>query len=488
MVKRFRVVVLVLPLLLATVACTLLSGPGENRGQTVTLTPTRIALAVTPSPPTSTPGPTAIPLPTSTPVPLVIPTLAPSCNPRSDWPVYTVVRGDTLFSLAQRTGTTPQALADANCLADPNAITAGQQLRVPSAPPPPTIAACPPGTAWFFTPPPAGICPGLAETRRAAGEDFEGGRVYWYGASPASTDQRGTLYVIYNDRTWESYIDTFDSSRDPVSDPNVVPPAGRFQPMLGIGKLWRENTAVRGKLGWAFDQEKEFTGRIQSVNSRVGAPPPGYQPHFYIDHGKNSIVIRLYTIRSGPNPWEVAGTALATSGGDTSSPGSGWFFTFAAGKSPVGVPNPVETRLAAGQDFEGGRALYYAAAPGDLDPRGTVYVIYNNSTWETFVDTFDGNREQASDPNIVPPAGRYQPVRAIGKVWRQNVGVRSRLGWAFEPEKDFPGRLQTINTRAGAPPPGYIPHFYIDHGKNRLVLRLYSVDNAPNTWEVVGSY
>lgn len=63
--------------------------------------------------------------------PLAAPT---ACTPRADWPLYTVVAGDTLASIARRTGTSIAALTAANCLADTNVISAGQSLRVPALP------------------------------------------------------------------------------------------------------------------------------------------------------------------------------------------------------------------------------------------------------------------------------------------------------------------------------------------------------------------
>jgi LysM repeat protein len=45
-----------------------------------------------------------------------------ACTPRTDWPVYTVVAGDTLAKIARITTSTVAALASANCLADANRI------------------------------------------------------------------------------------------------------------------------------------------------------------------------------------------------------------------------------------------------------------------------------------------------------------------------------------------------------------------------------
>ncbi len=46
---------------------------------------------------------------------------------------YTVQPGDTLGAIAERFGVTPEALAAANGIADPNRITAGQVLQVGGA-------------------------------------------------------------------------------------------------------------------------------------------------------------------------------------------------------------------------------------------------------------------------------------------------------------------------------------------------------------------
>lgn len=45
--------------------------------------------------------------------------------------IYTVVKGDTLIKIAQKYGTTYQALAAYNGIADPNKIVVGQKIRIP---------------------------------------------------------------------------------------------------------------------------------------------------------------------------------------------------------------------------------------------------------------------------------------------------------------------------------------------------------------------
>jgi len=152
-----------------------------------------------------------------------------------------------------------------------------------------------------------------------------------------------------------------------------------------------------------------------------------------------------------------------------------WFFTMNASVPEANVcPGDLLTTGAAGQDFEGGRAYYYAPVGSVLGP--LVYVIYNDGTWESYGDHFNGAVEQPSDPSIIPPSGRYQPVRAIGKVWRENANVRAKLGWAYAPERDFTGRRQA---------PIGIAILFIDHGTRNTVLRL---DSANAHWTVAGTY
>jgi LysM repeat protein len=227
----------------------------------------------------------------------------PNCSPRSDWPTYIVQPGDTLSSIARRANTSAEVLQAANCLSSPNVIFAGTILRVPVVPVAPspvavftTIPGC--ANAWFFsfapTIPEASTCPGPIYNTGAAGQDFEGGRAYYYAAINSVIGP--SVYIIYNDGTWERYDDTFNGNVEPASDPSIVPPSGRYQPVRAIGKVWRQNQAVRSKLGWAFAPENDFAGRRQfPVGSAI----------LFIDHGIRNTVLRLDNTTAR---WSVAGT------------------------------------------------------------------------------------------------------------------------------------------------------------------------------------
>jgi LysM repeat protein len=89
---------------------------------------------VTEEAPTDTPPPTTQPASQNTVKPALISAVLPNCTPRTDWPMYTVVAGDTMAGIARRSNSTVANLTAANCLANANVITVGQQLRVPTLP------------------------------------------------------------------------------------------------------------------------------------------------------------------------------------------------------------------------------------------------------------------------------------------------------------------------------------------------------------------
>ncbi len=116
---------------------------------------TQSSLAVVPT--SSTVKPTAPVVPTDA---VVSATAAPnptSCAVQTSWPVYVVASGDTLSTIAARTGSAVNDLLLANCLSNPDAISSGQQLRVPRLP-----ATSQPSTAsiGYFSISPSALTPG----------------------------------------------------------------------------------------------------------------------------------------------------------------------------------------------------------------------------------------------------------------------------------------------------------------------------------------
>jgi hypothetical protein len=94
---------------------------------------------------------------------------------------------------------------------------------------------------------------------------------------------------------------------------------------------------------------------------------------------------------------------------------------------PLGSPPAAVTYSSATQAFQNGSMLWLNETPG------YIYVLYNDGTFRRVVDTFDANVDPASGGEV-PPAGLFEPVRGFGKVWRNEPGVRDRLGWATAQE------------------------------------------------------
>ena len=89
------------------------------------------------------------------------------------------------------------------------------------------------------------------------------------------------------------------------------------------------------------------------------------------------------------------------------------------------------------QHFQGGVMLWSAG-------EDRIYVLYGDGqspNWAAFTDEWDPG-EPESDPTLEPPNGLYQPVRGFGQVWREQPGVRERLGWALGEEVAYQTAVQ----------------------------------------------
>lgn len=111
--------------------------------------------------------------------------------------------------------------------------------------------------SYFFEPAPE-PCPAEdALAGPAAEQPFENGVMIWI-------DQLDSVFVLTRqDQSWRRYDDTW-SEEQPESDPTISPPEGRYQPIRGFGKVWREQPAVREQLGWALGPELGFESTIQN--------------------------------------------------------------------------------------------------------------------------------------------------------------------------------------------------------------------------------
>ncbi len=110
--------------------------------------------------------------------------------------------------------------------------------------------------AYFFTPVPAG-CPEPSVSTAAAEQRFQFGRMVWVNQTSATAGK--VIVVLYNDNKGEQYDDTWSEGMpESSSEPQFQAPAGYYQPVRGFGKLWRENSTVRTKIGWGTAPEEGF--------------------------------------------------------------------------------------------------------------------------------------------------------------------------------------------------------------------------------------
>lgn len=114
---------------------------------------------------------------------------------------------------------------------------------------------------WFFAAAPD-VCPREAATPGPGAEQhFEGGTMVWVG-------EWDSIFVLYNDTSvgaWSLFTDHWNEG-EPESDPDIVPPAGFYQPIRGFGKVWRENPQVRERLGYAVDREQGYSIQAQRTS------------------------------------------------------------------------------------------------------------------------------------------------------------------------------------------------------------------------------
>ncbi len=231
--------------------------------QEVTLAPT------TPAPTralSATPSPIVIAISTSeltTPITsatfksnlvLVTPTLPPSKTPTLT-PTITPSWTPTF------TPRPPTATNSVNyiTLAPPNSVSGGV-VPIPTAiNVNPVAQAC--TTPWFFSmlqPASCAMNPPLISP--GAFLQFQNGAMLWVA-------QQDAIYVLYdsaNPPRWQVFNDTFtDGMADTDPAFNNAPPF-TFQPRRGFGLLWRSQSSLRDRLGWAVTEaEIPFTPQVQ---------------------------------------------------------------------------------------------------------------------------------------------------------------------------------------------------------------------------------
>jgi hypothetical protein len=110
---------------------------------------------------------------------------------------------------------------------------------------------------------------------QAAEQPFENGRMIWLQGTDDEHSYPNTIVVLYDDVLHGGYTNCYDTEvyediwtpDQPDRDPDLTPPPGRYQLIRGFGKLWRGNTSVRERIGWATAPEQGFEGTWQQLRS-----------------------------------------------------------------------------------------------------------------------------------------------------------------------------------------------------------------------------
>jgi LysM repeat protein len=301
------------------------------------------------------------------------------CAVRTDWPVYIVVRGDTLARIASRYGVSVDVLVSANCLASANRIFAGQQLRVPPAG---TVVTPAPGTSYTYN-------------LRISYQTFERGFMIWRSDNGEISIYLGGLSGSVRSFPASSYGRLPDR---PIATP---PRPGLFAPQFGFGKVWSNFPDVQANLGWATALEVGYATTVSRVNNLFD-----------------------FTLPDGRRVRVDSSTAS-------------WFITRDPLPPPVTpTPSPVvTTTLAQYQVYEGGFVVWEART-------ANVVVFYNNSAYNVYPPGRYAALPDNPVPDIVPD-GRIRPAYGIGKVWGNFWDVRISLGWATTPEQLYTATFTT---------------------------------------------
>lgn len=413
------------------------------------------------------------------------------CVVRTDWPTYTIVRGDRLSRIAQRYGISLRDLAAANCIVNVNRIYYGQQIRVP----PMGVPTRPVVVTPVVTPP---ASPGTPVT--GSYQPFENGLMIWRADTSA-------IWVLYNNGTGTQYTAPVYSAlpERPFFSPI---PAGRFHPILGFGRIWSNLADVRNALGWATQPEQGATivpqngganlvtiasGQTQlviQVGSRswsylYGAPPVNPPPVVTVP----PVVPQILTFSASPTTasvgqtvainWQVQGvqsamieinnagtsqepevtlTGLALSGSTNfvvpnDYGGSGMWLTLYGVNT---LANGAVQRVISSSFFVGvnplpttGTSVYSAYQPYDngfmvwRSDTGDIYVFYSFGAVATYPVSYYGTFPE--NPSTAPtPPGKVRPISGFGRVWGNQPTIMAQLGWATAPEQGYTSVIETL--------------------------------------------
>jgi hypothetical protein len=83
--------------------------------------------------------------------------------------------------------------------------------------------------------------------------------------------------------------------------------------------------------------------------------------------------------------------------------------------------------------FERGQMYWVNLRGGESLVYVVIYGQNNSLTFKVFRDTWQEG--DPADTGLTAPAGKVEPRRGFGKVWREQPGIRDAVGWALEYER-----------------------------------------------------
>lgn len=241
-------------------------------------------------------------------------------------------------------------------------------------------------------------------------------------------------------------------ANDPVKE---KAPAGLFKPILGFGKVWGYNTAVRQGLGWATGPEKAYSMLSSSL---------GITATFNLPNGK-AVKVRQgtwqYTTPIQPVITVTPNVGCSRNGAGTPST----CVTLTPAPTQI-TPAPTAT-LDQGCSNIGGGGLPMCP-PTVLKPTGPVvetyaafqwyeggFMIWRADTEEVLVFPYQANIVQRYPIGMYsglpdnpvtdePPQYSIKPINAFGRVWGNFPAARTALGWAGSIELGYTLKIAPV--------------------------------------------
>ncbi|HVC33684.1 MAG TPA: zf-HC2 domain-containing protein [Chloroflexota bacterium] len=312
-------------------------------------------------------------------------------------------------------------------------------------------------------------CAGAPEaTVDLVAEPFEHGRLLWRG------DQRQIIALV-SDGHWSSYPDTFDGTVTATPAPG--------EPVRGFGKVWHETPTLRAAIGNATAPEQPIGGEIEEFQHGMLVWTADRVIYALYSDGTWQQYADTYVDTTGTPTTTATATPTPTAGGSESAtptpaatetagpPGSPTATPSPSGNAPSPTPSPapaagpgaacsihpvrgfglvydghpdVAARLGCASATEIGsgatRETFQHGLMIRRDDVRQIFVIRDDGTWFVYPDTYQ-NGEALPDVGAAP-AGLFAPVGGLGKLWREQSGLRQALGWATAPEQGVSGAYQ----------------------------------------------